>query len=576
MEPGQDASGPADHPGVGLRSERLGALPIVQHFLDRAGIETLLARHVPTPDGRSHVPHARALGVLLRSIILEREPVYRQHETVATYAPEAFGLTAQEAAALCDDHIGRALDWLFDADRGTLLTEVVIAVGQAFDVVFDELHNDSTTVRFCGQYAHAKGRSVRGKHAPWITYGHSKDHRPDLKQLLFILTTTKDGAVPCQFRCEAGNASDSLTHEETWDALCKVAGTTSFLYVADAKLCSHDAMSHIHERGGRFVTVLPRSRLEDREFREWVQDHEPIWELVLDRRNPRRRGGPRDRWWVWKAQLASAEGWSVIWVKSSLLALAQAQSRRERIARAQQELERLAQQISGPRPRLRSRRKIRARIDLVLAHWKVARYLDVDLRREQEHRFRQERPGRPGKDTRYRRTSHWRWKLSWTTREDHIAYDEKSAGQYPLLTNDKTLTPRQVLEAHKLQPSIEKRFSQAKSVFEIAPILLKNEARVEAFFLLFFLGLLVQALIERELRRAMARERIESLPLYPEERHTKRPTAEQVLRLFSLAQRHVLTLDGNDALVFDPQLTDLQRQMLGLLGVPEAAYRWAG
>jgi len=38
-----------------------------------------------------------------------------------------------------------------------------------------------------------------------ITYGFSKDHRPDLKQLLFILTTSHDGGVPVQFRCEAGN-----------------------------------------------------------------------------------------------------------------------------------------------------------------------------------------------------------------------------------------------------------------------------------------------------------------------------------------------------------------------------------
>jgi hypothetical protein len=71
-------------------------------------------------------------------------------------------------------------------------------------------------------------------------------------------------------------------------------------------------------------------------------------------------------------------------------------------------------------------------------------------------------------------------------------------------------------EAHKRQPSIEKRFEQTQSVFEIAPVLLKNEGRVEALFFVYFLVLLVQALIERELRRAMQRQGVESLPLYPE------------------------------------------------------------
>ena len=108
-----------------------------------------------------------------------------------------------------DDAVGRALDRLFAADRASLLTEVVVATVQRFDLALDELHNDSTTVKFCGQYRAARGRRIRGKRAPFITYGYSKDHRPDLKQLLFILTTSQDGGVPVQFRCEAGNASAS-------------------------------------------------------------------------------------------------------------------------------------------------------------------------------------------------------------------------------------------------------------------------------------------------------------------------------------------------------------------------------
>src|SRR5258706_8981054 len=122
MEPGQELPAPLDVSGDGLelRSERLGALPLIQHFVERLDLAGLLARHVPTRARRTRIPHDKALGVLLRSVLLEREPVYRQHETVATYAPEAFGLSAQQAAALTDDHIGHALDRLFDADRGTL------------------------------------------------------------------------------------------------------------------------------------------------------------------------------------------------------------------------------------------------------------------------------------------------------------------------------------------------------------------------------------------------------------------------------------------------------------------------
>ncbi len=259
------------------------------------GLEHLLERYVPSAERRSAVTHAQALGVLLRSILVEREPVYRQQETVDGFAAGMFGIDAAQMQRLTDDRIGRALDRLFDADRGALLTEVAIAVGQRFAVAFDRLHNDSTSIAFCGQYRSAAGRRLRARTAPAITFGFSKDHRPDLKQLLFILTVTAEG-VPAAFRCADGNTSDSVTHVQTWEALRAVAGRPDFLYVADSKLCSYANMQHIHAAGGRFVTVMPRSRQEDARFRKWIQTHNPDWELVWDRPNARHSDGPRDRW----------------------------------------------------------------------------------------------------------------------------------------------------------------------------------------------------------------------------------------------------------------------------------------
>ena len=90
---------------------------------------------------------------------------------------------------------------------------------------------------------------------------------------------------------------------------------------------------------------------------------------------------------------------------------------------------------------------------------------------------------------------------------------------------------------------------------------------------MYFLALLVQALIERELRLAMKRERLKELPLYPKQRSCKRPTTQQILGLFSLTQRHTLMRNGRIAQVFPAELTDLQRQVLALLDVPEDAFR---
>ncbi len=56
---------------------------------------------------------------------------------------------------------------------------------------------------------------------------------------------------------------------------------------------------------------------------------------------------------------------------------------------------------------------------------------------------------------------------------------------YPLMTNDRKLTAAQVLEVHKGQPMIEKRFEQIKTVHEVAPVFLKDEGRIEALFTLY-------------------------------------------------------------------------------------------
>jgi transposase len=558
--------------GLSLKSQRLGPLPILNHFLERLGLESLLDDFVPTRDERTRIPHSKALGVLLRSIILEREPIYRQAETVETYLPRAFGLSQSQVSALSDDSIGRALDRLFAADRGSLLTACVVAAGKNFGLSFKELHNDSTSVRFCGQYRKAQGRSIRGKRAPWITYGYSKDHRRDLKQLLFILTVSVDGNVPVEFRSENGNKSDSKTHLETWEALCKVAGHPKFLYVADSKLCSTVVMEAIAAKGGRFVTVLPRSRNEDKQFRKWIQEFQPTWEKVRDQPNARKKRGPRDIWYTYRSPVPSQESWPVTWVYSTLLREHQGRRRQERIERAKGELDRFKKKLESPGGRKRSEFQIEARIRKILLRLHVLDYLTAWTYEYEDSQFRQHRPGRPGPETKYVKKVRKRLSLSYEVNTIAIEYDMKSDGMYPLLTNDRELSAKEVFEAHKRQPKIEKRFQQLKSVYEIAPVFLKNEARIEALFFLYFLALLVQALVERELRLSMGKGKITSLPLYPEERRSTKPTAETILKLFSHLQRSVLVHHNTVCKTFAPELTALQEHVLELLGVPLTRY----
>jgi hypothetical protein len=103
-------------------------------------------------------------------------------------------------------------------------------------------------------------------------------------------------------------------------------------------------------------------------------------------------------------------------------------------------------------------------------------------------------------------------------------------------------------------------------------VLLKSAERIEALFCCHFVALLCCCLIERELRQAMAREEIAELPLFPEQRACKQPTAARTLEMFSRLARHRLYNDTRHLKDFAPELTPLQAHVLELLGVPAAVY----
>lgn len=556
-----------------LESRWIGGLPIVNAILGRLHVDALLTRALPVPDGRTKLAPSAALGVVLRSIILnERRPLYTQSEWAAHAEPALLGLHAEQLDAFNDDRVGRALDLLFQADRASLMTELVVRAIREFNIDLGRLHNDSTSITLAGEYAGADGRVVRGRPTLRVTYGHNKDHRPDLKQLLFVLTVSADGAVPIHYKALDGNTTDTVTHIDTWNTLREITGRADFLYVADCKLCSRTSLAHIAKHGGRFITVLPRNRREDRWFRRFVQVHDPPWEEAVRRPNPRRRTGPEDVWKVVEAELPSREGYRIVWVWNSRMASQDAEARQARIEKAWLMIERLQTKLQGPRCRYRSRIRVEESVQRAIEESGAGRWVDCDIQERNEPVYRQERRGRPGVTTRYLRTQRLRFSVSLKTREDVMEQDSRSDGMFPLITNCTDLSKAKILEAYKFQPRLEKRHEQLKAVEDVAPVYLKSVSRIEALLFLYFVALLVQALLERQVRLAMAREKIEMLPLYPEERECRAPSTERILRLFEQLQRHRLR-DG-DTLVqtFAPTLNDLQSQLLELIGLPATAF----
>jgi transposase len=566
--PSRSSGSVAKGGGVNLTTTQVSSLPLVNEILERMRLSHFLEVYLPR---RPRVPSVDGALLLVRNILLSREPVYGVGDWAQQFAPDLLGLTEGQVASLNDDRVGRCLDKVFVSDYGSMVLALVSHVVKGFDVDLDELHNDSTTVTFHGRYEEAqKGARVQGKETRAITWGHNKDHRPDLKQLLFILTASRDGGVPLYFNVADGNVSDDQTHRDTWDLLCQITGRSDFLYVADSKLATKENMAHIQGKGGRFVTVLPRTRREDRVFRERVRRGTVRWKRVTQRKD--QHGKVVEETSVAAEPSLSAEGYRLLWYNSSRKKELDAQARSRKIERTLEALTGLGERLALPRTRFRDREKVEGAVERILREGGAEPWVRVSvLELDQEH-YLQDRPGRPGPDTRFRREVKTRFDLDFEIDQDAVARDAATDGIFPVITNDLTLRTRELLAAYKRQPVIEKRFSQLKNDFVIAPVFLKNAGRVEALLCVYFLAMLTQILLEREVRRRMKARGVESLPLYHENRASKAPTARRVLDAFGNVLRHELRQRGQPNTELVTELSPLQQEILALLEVPLHSY----
>jgi transposase len=559
--------------GLELRSYDVGALPLLNLIVERMQLQRILSEHLPRDDSRTELPTVTALLVLFANLLMAREPVYGVGEWAALFPPDLLGLRHQDLTRLHDDHLGRSLDRMFEGVGPTLIMAVVRHVIQEFAISLDELHNDSTTVSFYGAYDEAGQESEqRGRPTHAITWGHSKARRPDLKQLLYILTVTSDGNVPVYFSSASGNTVDDGTHIGTWDLLYELIGHADFLYVADCKLASSENLSHIATRDGRFVTVLPRGRTEDIAFRQRLRAEPSVltWTRLYALANE--KGHIVDELFACGDDHVHSDGYRLLWYRSTRKA-EQDKSRRARsIQKATEALNDLRERLQGPRTRLRERTKVEQALAEVLAETEASSWLLVEIEEQEEETFRQATRGRPSEQTKYLKETRLRFTLTWKLNLEAISEAEREDGVFPLLTNDRKLSATEVLQAYKRQPMLEKRFSQFKTDFAVAPVFLKNVSRIQGLLAAYFFALLVQTLLERELRQAMARSGEMTLPLYPEARPCARPTTHRLIEVFSPLQRHEVRVSEGEPQVMVTKLTKTQRSVIRLLGLDPRTY----
>jgi hypothetical protein len=238
-----------------------------------------------------------------------------------------------------------------------------------------------------------------------------------LKQLVYSLCVTSDGAVPVHFKAYAGNQTDDGIHLETWHRLRTLLQHPRFIYVADCKLCTEKNLRMIDGERGFFVTVVPKTRSEVETFRDAVLARDVRWEEIL------RKRADRDEKAFDVIECAAGpyhlrEGFTLYWYRSSQKKKHDEKDRDERIDRAIERLESLdLKRMRGPK----TNAAIGKRVDEILARQHAKEWIDVEIKWDAVEKFKAITCGKPTADTTFRRIIQQVPRLHVSTNAENIA-----------------------------------------------------------------------------------------------------------------------------------------------------------
>ena len=538
-------------------TKKVDVLPMVKYYMDQLGIYDLFSKYVQNPT-RSPVDSAQILSIMVANIVCASQPLYKVEQWAADYM-DGLSEYSFNASIYNDDQLAKKLDLLFKADRNSLMAELSANAIAVYLLEKNQMHNDSTSITFFGQYEHEVAKAVKLKH------GFNKDHRPDCKQIVFGLNITADGNVPLSFELFDGNRTDDTTHIPNWNALRELLEKDDFIYIADCKLCSQKNLDHIHEHGGIFITIVPKNRSEVKRFYEFLKTNSIEWQYAYETSNSRKKSETV----IYKTYEGepSKNGYRIIWVHSSAKEQHDKRSRENRIAKVDRQLAELF-------PRL-NQYKLKTKEQIEEAIKKAAKgasgLFQIQLIEDKQIVQRQIGPGKPGPNTQYKKDENIFYRLEWEL--DHKAIEDITThdGIFPLISNAH-IEAAEVLKAYKNQPYLEKRMCTTKSILNIAPVFLKKPERIEAMTFLYFIALMIVSLMERNIRKNMAEEKVEKLPILPNGMNTKTPTWNNLNYFFENVHLSLVEKKGRTIQTILKGVTTLHETVLRLLGVSTSAY----
>ena len=523
-------------------------LPLILGVVRKLDIATIIDGLIP-PNPANVLSCGRGVEALILAILDGHHALYKVGARLEERGLLSLLQVGLERTALNDYRLGQILDALFAANLNRVFGAIALRTLAVYAIPTPWLHQDTTTITLYGAYEEATRDNGQASAEtavpvpPRPAYGHSKDGRDDLKQVLLSLGVSSDGGFPLRVGVRDGNTSDST---ETPVAIeeCLALGLEGVRgIVADSKAYCKRTLGLCLEKQVGLITLVPRTCAVRQELEEWGRQQGAL-PLLLEKPGRTRQESLR-QWhgqsvvrWVeveYSDGRVVPEALRFVVVHSSQLAQQAALT----YAKAQaHEAERVAEHIRGVEAR---RFACAADAETALADYEG---------RGQGRRGRQPRPwrshalryrveagqqrkkrahrGRPPKAEQPQEEVYYRLRVEVTALER--AQDEHGWFVLATTVGASLCADTEMLHVYQEQNTmVEPGFRWIKNPAAITPVWLEKPERIAALAMLTVVGLLVYALIQRQVRLSL-RHSGQHVP--GNKGATTIPTAAVVLSLF--------------------------------------------
>ncbi|MEK5037085.1 IS1634 family transposase [Sporosarcina sp. FSL K6-3457] len=544
----------------------VGPSQLLSQLCDEIRLEDIINEQVTWDQARCGLSPGTRIKAILLNILAQGNPLYKINEFYETQDVEQLFGAGIIADHFNDDALGRALDYLYKAVPWKVYTSLALSALKVLELRLGTLHNDTTSFSVYGQYLNDSDAETKLN----ITYGHSKQKRPDLKQIVLGISVTPE-RIPVLAKVEDGNTSDkawNLTFIKKMRETLNDHDWSNLLYQADSALITKENLKELADYELDFLSRLPDTFTLSTELKSkaWATNDWQNIGTLTDKKE-----AAMYRLQTFEDEI-DGQTYRFVVVHSDQLAKLKAN---KLVRDGQKEREQFEKEMTtlhkGTFHCLADAQEAKQAFEK--AHrLTLHRYqLSIDT---EELPIKRAKRGRPKKEDQLEFQTVYRVHLA-LFEPDHDALETKRQllSTFILITNkleETTFSALDVLKTYKGQTAAETRFRLLKEEQMIDAVFLKTPERIEALGIVYVMALLLYGMLEYRIRTSMKQE-TEPLILMGK-RKLFAPTGKALLEQLADIQLILIRQNGQTMRFLPDNIKDQTKRIVTLIGYDMSIY----